>query len=192
MGHKCLLLQSGKVKVFRTVEVHETIFPFLLELQKSVPYALQFAPKTQQLQQPLEFFELEHDSPDKGPDLLVEEVSDDIKPMESLILKLDTTVPVDVPTPIIPITPNPTQPAMVQDLALPDLNAKAVKLPARKQRVNYKELSQGDKKPIKVKVPARFKIGDTIMTKEGAVLVHSMGKKGIIQVTRPNHHSVPP
>ena len=81
---------------------------------------------------------------------------------------------------------------MVQGIALPDLNAKAVKLPARKQRVNYNDLSQGDKKPTKVKVPARFKIGDTIMTKEGAALVHSMGKKGIIQVTWPNHHSAPP
>ena len=46
-GHKCLLLASGKVRIFRTVEVHETVFPFLLELQKSVPYALQFAPATQ-------------------------------------------------------------------------------------------------------------------------------------------------
>ena len=35
------------MKVFRTVEVHETIFPFLLELQKSVPHALQFAPENQ-------------------------------------------------------------------------------------------------------------------------------------------------
>jgi hypothetical protein len=60
MGHKCMLLASGKIKVFRTVEVNETIFPFLIELQKSVPYALQFAPKTQQQ---LEAFELELDSP---------------------------------------------------------------------------------------------------------------------------------
>ena len=28
-----------------------------------------------------------------------------------------------------------------------------------------------------VKVPARFKIGDTVMTKEGAALVHGMDKK---------------
>ena len=41
MGHKCLILKSGKVKVFRTVEVHETIFPFLIELQKSVANQLQ-------------------------------------------------------------------------------------------------------------------------------------------------------
>jgi len=46
-GHKCMLLANGKVRIFRTVEVHETVFPFLLELQKSVPYALQFAPATQ-------------------------------------------------------------------------------------------------------------------------------------------------
>jgi hypothetical protein len=46
--------------VFRTVEVHETIFPFLIELQKSVPYALHFAPTTQQQ---LEASELEQDSP---------------------------------------------------------------------------------------------------------------------------------
>jgi hypothetical protein len=60
LGHKCLLLKSGKIKVFRTVEVHETIFPFLIELQKSVPYALHFAPTTQQQ---LEASELEQDSP---------------------------------------------------------------------------------------------------------------------------------
>jgi hypothetical protein len=46
-GHKCMLLSNGKVRIFRTVDVHETVFPFLLELQKSVPYALQFAPATQ-------------------------------------------------------------------------------------------------------------------------------------------------
>ncbi len=46
-GHKCMLLANGKVRIFRTVVVHETVFPFLLELQKSVPYALQFAPATQ-------------------------------------------------------------------------------------------------------------------------------------------------
>ena len=62
MGHKCLLLKSGKVRVFRTIEVHETIFPFLLELRKSFPYALQLAPQTQQQ---LEAFELEeHNPPD--------------------------------------------------------------------------------------------------------------------------------
>jgi hypothetical protein len=109
--------------------------------------------------------------------------------MESLILD---RVDVPTPEPLTPITHIPTQSAMVQDLALPTLNATAIKLSARKQKVDYKQLSQGDKKPTKAKVPARFKIGDTIMTMEGAALVHSMGKKGVIQVTWPTHHSVPP
>ena len=44
-----------------------------------------------------------------------------------------------------------------------------------------------------VKVPARFKIGDTVMTKEGAAIVHGMGKtKGTVQLTWPKHHSVLP
>jgi hypothetical protein len=44
-----------------------------------------------------------------------------------------------------------------------------------------------------VKVPARFKIGDMVMTKEGAAIVHGIDtSKGTIKLTWPKHHSALP
>jgi hypothetical protein len=102
-----------------------------------------------------------------------------IKPMGSLILKLDTEVPASNP---LPYHSKSTQPAMATSLAIPDMNAS-----------RGKEAKGGLQNHIpKVKVPPRFKVGDTIMTMEGAAIVHVMGKKGIIQVAWPKHHSVSP
>jgi len=80
---------------------------------------------------------------------------------------------------------------MANSLELPDLTASSI-LPARKQRVDYKSMSLGDKKQSKPKSTPRFKVGDPIMTLEGPAIVHSIQKKGIIQVTWPTHHGVPP
>ena len=43
-GHICLVLETGALKTFGTVDCHPSIMPFLIELRKKVPHALQFAP----------------------------------------------------------------------------------------------------------------------------------------------------
>ena len=43
-GHRILILKTGKIKECSTILTRHRVFPFLLELRKSVPYALSFAP----------------------------------------------------------------------------------------------------------------------------------------------------
>ena len=74
LGHQVLLLKSGKIRVFRTVNVHETVFPFLLELRKSVPHALTFAPKTVEEVEALELEEAQEAQPTQ---IKIEEVLED-------------------------------------------------------------------------------------------------------------------
>ena len=76
LGHQVLLLKSGKVRVFRTVHVHETVFPFLLELRKSVPHALTFAPKTVEEVEEQELPQVENTETPNQP-IKIEEVQDD-------------------------------------------------------------------------------------------------------------------
>ena len=96
--------------------------------------------------------------------------------LEAPILQLGTTVSTAVPE--ITIIPAVTLPALTTTTEIPKR--------IRNKREIYNSRAA-------VKVPARFKIGDTVMTKEGAALVHGMDKKkGTIQLTWPQHHSALP
>ena len=46
-GHMILVLDTGRVKTYRTLRAHQTEFPFLIELRKAVPRALTFAAHTE-------------------------------------------------------------------------------------------------------------------------------------------------
>ena len=70
----CTPPNRGKVRVFRTVNVHETVFPFLLELRKSVPHALTFAPKTVEEVEALELEEAQEAQPSP---MKIEEIPED-------------------------------------------------------------------------------------------------------------------
>ena len=148
-GHLALIIATGKVKVFPFIKMHQGVFPFLIELRKTVPKALlSFEPAT------LKLIQIKAE-----PDPVILEKTEDEK--------------VATPMPVL----KPFDPG----------GGDKVPVAAIKTKAQRKKAGKLD--------PQRFKINDTVMTREGPAIVERLTGDHIpsdsMNLSWPGHHHSP-